>query len=240
MSRSVRIRPTTASSIVPCKTMSMSDSGRYLMRPGWPEDLGVRWSRIYRREQPSVDWLVDGDLTSFHDVLQMATRKRTSNVFSRGRCHYFTWTEMMQRNPDAMRNFNKTAMPGACVGGNYGLTEPELHSVYGQVVLQILQSLMNTPGSGWKIIRAGLRSRIRFHKLTEVKALTNWPDRMLNPEVFAELAGARRDCDDDGAGEVIDTVLIRSGQVGDLLPMTIHGTPSNLTPKTNQAKSATN
>ena len=101
-------------------------------------------------------------------------------------------------------------MPRVHTGGIYGLTEPDLASVYGQLLLQILQALSDFPGSGWPILRAGLRSRIRFHRLTAAEALSGWNDSLLNAAVFAETAAALVDCQDNETRAVLNAILMRS------------------------------
>jgi len=100
-------------------------------------------------------------------------------------------------------------LAGVLKGGLANLQEdPKLRSVYGQVILQVLQMLENAPGIGWEVIEAALRSDTRLHRLTAATALQNWPPEQLSSEIFAALHVARRECDDKDALAAIDKLLL--------------------------------
>jgi hypothetical protein len=100
-------------------------------------------------------------------------------------------------------------MPGVRTGGIFGVTEPNLGSVYGQVVLQLLQALRKAPGVGQDIIRAGLNSDIRFHRVTAADALLEWPDLSGHPDLVEAINAARQKPGEPEVIAALDELLRR-------------------------------
>ena len=183
---------------------------RYLTKPGWPDDFTRRWSNVFEPEKPTVKLLADGDLSRFQEVLRAAIESEEIEIVIDWAVSFLELGESVEERSARRLELEEICMPGICSGGIYGLTDPSLNSVYGQIVLQLLHALANAPEIGWEIIRAGLRSDTRFHRLAAAEALANWPGDRLNPEIVAELHRARRESADGEAIAAIDKLLVRS------------------------------
>jgi hypothetical protein len=179
---------------------------RYLSKADWPDKVIAAWNR--RTGRPDVQEL-DNDLERFHAVLEdSVTPERLQAIAEWAR----RFLHRDRGAGDASRRrieLEGMVMPGIRSGGIFGLTDPQLASVYGQVVLQVLQALRRTPGIGIDMIRVGLESDIRFHRRAAVEALLEWPDVSAQPDLVDAINAARQKPGEPELLVALDEVLRR-------------------------------
>ena len=97
----------------------LSKRGRaYLRLPGWPAELIARWSRLYEEEKPSVDWLADGDLTNFDQVLRAAEKSENLAPVVDWAASFLALDESDSLRAARRSELEEMEMPGVVLRGN--------------------------------------------------------------------------------------------------------------------------
>jgi hypothetical protein len=129
-----------------------------------------------------------GELLAFHDAVQ-AARAARAVPDDRHLATVVEWAvDYLQLAADpAARDARKRAllaqrMPGVCAGGLAGLTDPDLSSVYGQILLQIAQALQGRPPMGKPILLAALETDYPHLPTLAATVLRGWPDTAVPEE----------------------------------------------------------
>jgi len=188
---------------------SIAQRGRkYLSRSDWPTELIVRWQRIV---SPPVVQELDENLERFYWVLNAAQSPDALQQVVDWVTRFLHLDRDDAAQADRRRiELEALPMPGVRTGGIAGLDDPKLGSVYGQLVLYLLQAFERAPGMGIAIIRAGLASEIRFHRRAAATALRGWPVLPAHTDLPVLIAEARRavsDAEDIAALESLQQQL---------------------------------
>jgi hypothetical protein len=174
----------------------------YLDKAGWQPNLANIADSPDVKETPTVDWLEEGDVNRFREVLD-------HSLASGDLTRIADWAERMLylNMPEPERTERRERLEGLDMPG---YTDPNLKSIYGQLLLQMLKALEEAPGLGWRLIQAGLRSESKLLRGVAARTLEKWDDVSMGPEVFTELLVARRNCDGDGEmREIIEKLMLR-------------------------------
>lgn len=164
--------------------------GRALFEPPWVEESEAgRWL-YWERPEPTIDDLRAGELGDFHSILKEVSEADDNDAFS----EIVDWAIdflSLQEAPE-VRNARKQEllgerMPGICKGGLAGLTDPNLSTIYGQILLQIVLELKDRKPMGAPLLLAGLNTDYPHLPKAAAAVLVSWPDEDV-PEHARELA----------------------------------------------------
>lgn len=159
--------------------------GRALFaRPDFTEEetLKFLW---WERPDPTIEDLRAEGPPKFHDVLELAKTSSDNQALEQVVAWAIDYLEL--NSGEAAQRERQQAllderMPGICTGGLAGVTDPNLGSVYGQILLQMAQALKGRAPMGAELLIAGLRTD--YPHLPEVAAevLREWPANSIPPE----------------------------------------------------------
>ncbi len=161
-----------------CKELAI-ELRALLTLPHIPEE--VRLKLLYwEQPEPTISDLESGDLSVFHDVLESAVSEEDLTGVINWAIDYLQLNGDIKTRKARREELNNQTMPGICLGGLAGLTERDLSSVFGQIILQILLKLKKGPVKpGWPILKQGLNSDQTLLRSIAVEALSQWPDEAL-------------------------------------------------------------
>ncbi|WP_017569185.1 hypothetical protein [Nocardiopsis halotolerans] len=179
---------------------------RILERPEWEETVRVHLAEPEGEDFGAALWAADGlGLRSFDDVLRrLRVRPRDSLAW-----HWaFRWAD--REHVDDLVELAQALLPLEELA-----TGPSEASSVGpgyeddRALESVLHCLARTPGSGWPLLRTGLRNRCVGARAAAVSALEEWREGPLSAEAVSVLRLAEAEEPHAGTRERMSAVLGR-------------------------------
>ena len=137
---------------------------------------------------PTVGHLHTQGHEMLHDVLAMATFREDERMLAEivdwaaGYLHLEAAPEVREATKARLLS---ESMPGICAGGYAGMTDANLNSVYGQVLLQTLLALDGYRPMGEPLIVAALQTDYPHLPGLAGKLVDGWPAEAVSPDLRA-------------------------------------------------------
>jgi len=175
---------------------ALYESGRsFFMHPFFDEEEAARWL-YWEQAAPTIEDLKERGHSVFYDVLEAAKESADNQDLSA----IVSWAidSLALTGDKDTREVRKNTllaepMPGVCSGGIAGLTDPNLGSVYGQVLLQMAQALNGRSPMGLPLLTAALETNYPHLPEVAMETLRQWPQELLPSEVRAILQNTGND-----------------------------------------------
>ena len=157
----------------------------FFVEPSFSKEERLRYL-YWERPEPTLDDLEIYGVEKFYDLLELSKDQENESLL-RGVVDWVHDYLKLDAVPDVREARKKellaNRMPGVCSGGIAGLQDPDLSSIYGQLLLQTAQALQGAVKPiGAQLLLAGLKTDYPHLPKAAADVFLSWADQSEIPE----------------------------------------------------------